>query len=67
MNHLSIPLPDLTIRDWLRSLGTSWAEMHRYSKSRAAARKLARDLIRSDPAPHLRAHNGVSDANRRLP
>jgi hypothetical protein len=66
--NLNIPLPDLTIKEWLRALGTSWAEMRRYSKRRAAAHKLALDLIRSDPAPHLRAHNGVSDdGSPRLP
>jgi hypothetical protein len=41
MNHLHIDLPDLTIKEWLRAIGTSWSELRRFSKRRAAARKLA--------------------------
>jgi hypothetical protein len=64
--------PTPCIRAWLKSIGTSWREMHVYSIRRTKLRRSLRDAVyrrQSEPLRchqprHTGAHNGARHASK---
>ena len=57
--------PTPCIRDWLRSIGTSWSEMRSYSIKRTKLRRSVCDAIYRRQSAPIRCHQGAPNAPSR--
>ena len=57
--------PSLPIREWLRSVGTSWTEIRRYAVKRTKVRRALREAIYRRQSAPLKCHEGTRHATLR--